>query len=322
MRKIEVLSFVLLVGFVSTACQRSPAYRRDQSWYNENADSYYSAGQAKGATEKIEALGQPKKRVVVLDFWNDTPVKQADLGSFAADELRRGLFLTRKVILPEDVKSALGTDHFLKGDELKVEQLIREGRRLGVSVLVVGRIAKVAFRQRGGDIGVFSQKQSLAGVDVELKVFDVAQGREIMAIGRPGQSEGNTVSALDKGDLESPEYRGELTKIAVRDAVSRLIPDVVRTVEKMSWQGSVAKIIGNKVYLNAGRSSGLVVGDILRVLTKGDDIYDPASGAFLGRSRGQLKGTLEVVDFLGGDAAIGEIHTGANFQVGDAVQLY
>jgi hypothetical protein len=90
----------------------------------------------------------------------------------------------------------------------------------------------------------------------------------------------------------------------------------------MGWQGHVAKVSGSKVYVNAGRTSGLVAGDILKVLTQGDDIYDPVTSAYLGRAPGQLKGTLEVVDFIGTDGAVSEVHTGGNFQEGDAVQLY
>jgi len=45
-------------------------------------------------------------------------------------------------------------------------------------------------------------------------------------------------------------------------------------------------------------------------------------GLYRGCLPGQLKGTVEVVDFIGSDAAIGEIHTGGNFSEGDIVQLY
>ena len=82
------------------------------------------------------------------------------------------------------------------------------------------------------------------------------------------------------------------------------------------------KIVGNKAYLNAGRSSGLLGGDILKVLTLGDEIYDPTTGAYLGTAEGQLKGTLEVVDFIGEDASVAIIHTGGQFQEGDVVRLY
>ena len=126
-------------------------------------------------------MGQPKKRVVVLDFWNDTPVKQTDLGAFAADELRRGLYLSQRMIIPPDLKSNLGTEDFVQGDKVKVAQLIREGKRLGVSVLVIGRVTRIVYRQRGDEVGLFRQKQSLAAADIEMKIFDVSGGREIAA---------------------------------------------------------------------------------------------------------------------------------------------
>jgi hypothetical protein len=320
MRRTFILLFA--VGVFAGGCQRSGAYRRDQTTYSE-PQSYYSKGApGKSPTSRIEAMGQPKKRVVVFNFWNDTPVKQADLGAFGADELRRGLFVTQRLLLPTDARTELTTEDFIQGEKVRVAQLIREGRRLGVAVLVIGRITKVVFRQRGDEVGLFRQKQSLAAVDVEAKVFDVMSGREVMAVGKSGEASSNTLVALEPGNIESPEFRAELTKLAVRSAVVTLVPDVVRSIEKMAWEGHVAKIASGKVYVNAGRASGLVAGDILKVLTQGDDIYDPSTGAYLGRSKGQLKGTLEVIDFIGTDGAVAEIHTGGNFQEGDAVQLY
>ena len=156
-----------------------------------------------------------------------------------------------------------------------------------------------------------------------MKIFDVAGGREIAAASRSGESSNNAMVAFDgEKSMESPAYRAELTKFAVRNAMSLAIPDVIKAVEKLQWQGRVAKVSGTRIYVNAGRASGLVVGDILKVMTPGDDIYDKGTGAFLGRTNGQLKGTVEVVDFLGTDGAVTEIHTGGNFQEQDLVQLY
>jgi hypothetical protein len=310
---------------VLSACQRSPQFKHDQSYPSaENSAGYYGkTSGSKGITARIEAMGQPKKRVMILNFWNDTPVTQNELGPFAADELRRGLFLTQRMILPQDAKTELGTEDFVQGEKVKVAQLIREGRKLGVAVLGIGRVTKITFRQRGDDIGLLRQKQSLAAVDMEMKLFDVAGGREIMADAKSGEASSNALVALEDGKgVETPEYRAELVRLAVRNTVAMLVPSVVRAVEKLTWEGRIAKVTGAKVYVNAGKASGLVAGDILKVLSPGDDVYDPASGAFLGRSQGQLKGTLEVADFLGTDGAITEIHTGSNFQEGDVVQLY
>lgn len=322
--RIIAAAALVATGAAGTACQRSAGYQQDRDYYRgSEGPSYYDRSGGKSSpTSRLEKMGQPKKRVAIFDFWNDTPVKASELGTFAADELRRGLHVSRRVILPFDLKTDLKTQDFIEGDRVRMAQLMREGRRLGVAVLAIGRVTKVIFRQRGDDIGLLRQKQSLAGVDVEVKLFDVASGRELMAVGKSGEASSNSMVALEDGNIESPEYRAELTKLAVRSTMGLVIPDVIRAIEKLQWEGTVAKIVGTKIYVNAGRASGLVTGDILKVLTPGDDIYDPQSGAYLGRSVGRLKGTLEVNDFIGTDGAIAELHTGGNIQEGDLVQLY
>jgi hypothetical protein len=323
---MKQLALLVALCCLMAGCQRSNAFKRDQGYAQPEQPSYYNrgTGSSKSPTKRIEQMGQPKKRVVVLNFWNDTPSKQGDFGLFASDELRRGLYATQRIVLPTDIKSDYGTEDFVVqgSDKVRVAQLIREGRRMGVAVLVIGRVAKAVFRQRGDEVGLLRQKQSLAAVDVEVKIFDVAGGREIMAVGKSAETSSNAIVAMETGNAESSEYRSELTKLALRNAVGLVVPEVIKAIEKMGWQGHVAKVSGSKVYVNAGRTSGLVAGDILKVLTQGDDIYDPVTSAYLGRAPGQLKGTLEVVDFIGTDGAVSEVHTGGNFQEGDAVQLY
>lgn len=314
--------FILVCSFVAvamSACQRSQGFKKDQDYYQPSDDnSYYKA---KPSGSKIDSVGQPKKRVLVFDFWNDTPIK-SDIGVFAADEMRRGLHLTQRMILSPDIKSEYVTADFVHGNEVRVAQLVREGRKLGISVAIIGRVTKTVFRQKGDDVGVFRQKQSLSSASVEIKLFDITGGREIGAVTRSGEASSSAIVALDGQDFESPEYRLELTKMAVRNAIAQAVGEVVKSVDKLAWEGRIAKVVGNKIYVNAGHASGLIAGDILRVMAPGEDIYDPSSGAFLGRTKGQLKGTLEVMDFIGQDGAITDIHTGGNFQENDLVELY
>lgn len=53
---------------------------------------------------------------------------------------------------------------------------------------------------------------------------------------------------------------------------------MVKIGSKLDWLGRVAKIIGTRIYVNAGRTSGINLGDILKVVTEGQEIYDPESG--------------------------------------------
>lgn len=316
-RLTSSLPFVLL-AFAVVGCARSPEFKKDQDLVHD--DSYYDRG--KPPTERVEGMGQPKKKVMIFAFWNDTPVRAPTLGGFGADEMKRSLGVSQRLIVPKDLTTMLTTEDFVSGDKVKVAQLIREGRRLGVAVVLIGRITKIVFRQRGDEIGLFRQKQSLAATDIEIKIFDVAAGREVAALGRSGEATANASVAVEDENLESQDFRNEMSKLAIRNAVAGMVPDVIRTIEKMVWQGKIAKISGSKVYVNSGKSSGLVTGDIMKVLSAGDDVYDPSTGAYLGRAPGQLKGTLEVLDFIGTDGAVSEVHTGGNFQEGDVVQLY
>jgi hypothetical protein len=171
-------------------------------------------------------------------------------------------------------------------------------------------------------VGLLRQTQSLAAADIEVKLFDVAAGREVLSVGKSGEASSNALVGFETDNQQSGEFRAELSQLAVREAVNQVVPEVIRTVEKLTWEGRIAKIVGPKIYISAGKASGLLAGDILKVLTAGDEVYDQATGAYLGRTPGQLKGTLEVKDFLGQDGAVTEVHTGGNFQTGDTVQLY
>jgi len=321
-RAIFTAGLVLsVISIVVAGCARSPGFRRDQE-YAQEPESYYNKGGATGtSTQRIEKMGQPRKRVLVLDFWNDTPVKTEGLGKLTAVELRRILEMSQRVIIPAN-ETQMKTEDFVSGEKVNVAQLVREGRKLGISVIVIGRITKIAFRQRGDEVGLLRQKQTLAGADIEVKVFDISAGRELAGFTRAGEASNNTLVAFEQDSEESSEFRSEMTELALRDAATLAKNEILKAVEKLTWEGRIARISTGKVYINAGKKAGLIPGDILKVITQGEDIHDPSTGAFLGRAQGQVKGTLEVLDFIGPDGAVTQIHTGANFQEGDLVQLY
>ena len=319
--KIKIpLILLLLVG-----CTRSDAYKHDEQFYEETPTGYYNNGGSGGAamsTAGIEKIKQPKKKVLVLGFWNDTPVGDDSIGVFAADELKRALLLSKKVIFPEEKSVTAVTRDFVDGDHVQTQQLIREGKRVGVNTIIVGRISKIVFRQNREEVGILREAQSAAAVDIEMKVFDAVTGREVHSAKRSGTTMNTKRVMFDEDALANKAARNEIAQDAVVDAVRKLVSEAFLSMDKMDWQGRIAKIMGNKVYVNAGRASGLLAGDILKVMSPGEEIVDPITKSNLGRSEGQLKGTLEVSDFIGQDSSMTMIHTGGNFQEGDVVRLY
>jgi hypothetical protein len=319
MKVLLPLALVVLMG-----CARSPMYHRDNGYFDEGPEGYYQSGasESKGLTGSPEKLKQPRKRILVMGFWNDTPLGDESIGIFAADELKRGLFLGKKVIFPDEKTSTAVTRDFVDGDRIQSSQLVREGKRLGVSTIVIGRISKIVFRQSREEVGLFREAQTQVNTDIEMKVFDAITGREVHSAKRSGVATTTAHVVFDEDALSTRQARSEIAKDAVADAVRKIIGEVNLAMEKMDWQGRVAKIVGNKVYVNAGRDSGLLAGDILKVMSPGEEIVDPITKSYLGRSEGMLKGTLEVSEFVGKDTSMGTIHTGGNFQEGDVVLLY
>ncbi len=317
------MGWVSLVGFL-VSCQHTSTLQRSEGFRDSDIPAGYYSGKAEHAvlTQKVEYQNQPKKRTLVLNFWNDTPIKIDALGSFAGDELRRGLLLTDRVIYPTDVREDLSTETFVDREQVKVEQLVRESRKVGASVALIGRIRKIVYRQKGDDVGLFRKKQSMVAVELEIKAFDVHQGKELMASSKFGEANGDSLAITEDQKVENTALKIELTHLAVREALAGFVPELVTLIDKMKWQGKIAKILGSKIYLNAGHQTGLMNGDILTVMTSGEDVFDPETGIALGRSPGRLKGTLEIVDQMGADASVAQIHTGGNFAEGDWVQLY
>jgi hypothetical protein len=108
----------------------------------------------------------------------------------------------------------------------------------------------------------------------------------------------------------------------VKDAFLDFTPQIVGAIDKVSWEGRIAAINGDRLYLNVGKISGLQIGDLLKVMEDGDDVYDPESGGHIGRVPGRMKGTLEVISYFGNDGAISIIHSGSGFKENDRIEQY
>jgi hypothetical protein len=318
----RLFGLAVLLPLVLSACVRNHSLKKEREFYEETPSGYYQGEDAPRKGEALERLKGPKKKVLVLSFWNDTPTGDDSLGDFVASEMKREFSLGHQILLPDDKLVSTVTKDFVDGDRVQVSQLVKEGRRFGVSCVILGRISKINFRQNREEVGILRQAESVVSVELEMKVFDVSSGREVGTYQRTGSATNTARIVIDEDTLSSREARNDLAKEAIYEAVQKLLPDAVLAMEKMEWQGRIAKIAGSKVYINAGRASGLLSGDILKVLSPGEEIVDPITHAFLGRSEGFLKGTLEVSDFIGTDSSMTVIHTGGNFQEGDVVRLY
>lgn len=264
-----------------------------------------------------------KKKVALLTFFNESPYGGPDLGITATEELRRELSRTGEFIIDPMAKKLFGSSkEIYAGGGVKLVQLARKAKVAGLNFVIFGRVKDARIREKTDEIGVVRETKSYTESKVEIRVFDVNSNKEIYTDTIRGYADDSTFR-LFSGDRETRlTYRRELLRYAVRVAARRGIPKILEISTKLDWVGRVARIIGNKIYINAGRRSGLQISDILKVVTEGQEIFDPETGALIGVSKGEVKGTVEVIDYFGPDGAIAILHSGGSVVEGDFVQLY
>lgn len=322
----------MMAMVIGMGCARSPRYKNEQSYVTR--DSRAMDTDRSQAANRGDRFGAPKKRVLALAFENLTPfgkrpgtvggVEADPYGAFGADVLLRELSNTGRAIIPFDTKPTATSQEFFVGEKVKVSQLAREARRMNVNIIVIGRIHRIRYRQKGDPVGFLRKRESLAQLDLEVRVYDVTEAKELLAHRQVFESTASKINLFDTNESvsDTAEAREELVKDALGEGARQLAKMLARALDKVAWEGRIAKIQGAYIYINAGKRSGISLGDILKVITLGDDVYDPVTGAYMGKSRGQVKGTLEVIDYMGDDGAVTKVHSGAAFSLDDIVQLY
>ena len=318
MRNVKGCAGIFLALVLLGGCTRSPAYKKEAGISGRQQGERERAK----AVESVQKFAPLRKRAVVLPFWNDTPIK----GKFeiqAKNSLREALLETNRLnIVDEKDISLRSQDFFLDAEKLNVAHVAENGKKWGVSLVILGRITKIAFRRKDDDVGLLRPTAARAAASVELRLIDVSLAKEIALGEGAGVSENSSLNLFGQDREDTETYRNEVVAEALGEAVRKALPALNKEIDRIQWRGKVAKISGAKIYVNAGRATGIQIGDILKVSSQGSDIFDPDTGLFLGRTAGDLKGTLEVSEFFGEDGSIARIHSGANFLEGDVIQLY
>jgi hypothetical protein len=279
-------------------------------------------GQA-SKVNKVSEFSPIRKKVALLSFYNESPMGGDDLAIVATEEFRRELNKAREFIIDPEGEQIFGSSkEIYAGGGVKLAQLARKAKLSGVNIVVFGRVKEARVRQKSDEIGFVRKVKSLAETYVEIKVFDVLANKELMSEVVDGNISDDNMKFFKSDAEDNIAYRQDLLRYSVKVAVRKAVPRVVKLGSRLDWVGRVAKIIGTRIYLNAGRSSGINIGDILKVITEGQEIYDPESGALLGMSQGEVKGTLEVVDYFEPNGSIAILHSGGSVTEGDFVQLY
>lgn len=266
----------------------------------------------------------PRHRVLVLPFLEERLDQPKGTSEVARQTVVRELLRTRQFVVvspedfPQDPKKFLTEEN-----EYDLAQIAKLASSMGVAAVIEGKVLTIKAKRIGDSLGVIRSTKAQVSTQVRIRIYAGKNGKEILNEVRAADTEATTTRVAERGEVSTNlSDDPELVRTAVRKAFASAVPSVIRAVEKLSWEGRVAAIAGERVFVNAGRLSGLQVGDILKVTDEGDDVYDPETGRFIGTAPGRLKGTIEVVSYFGKDGTIAVVHSGSGFQENDRVELY
>lgn len=265
----------------------------------------------------------PRKRVALLPFLDANSSRPSEFMTLSRqsliDDLNRGGEL---MALPSE-EFKLDLSQKTKDGHYDMQALARQARNQGLSALLEGKLIQIRVDTESPTIGIIRRMKTGIEVDIQVRVASLRGGKEVFNTIKTVRLEDETVRFAEKVDTDKfVEANPDLVKIMIKDAFLEFKNQIIGSLGRLDWEGRVAAVQGERIYLNVGKISGLQVGDLLKVSEDGDDIYDPDSGQFIGRGPGRMKGTLEVVSFFGNDGSIAVIHSGAGFKENDKVEMY
>jgi hypothetical protein len=109
--------------------------------------------------------------------------------------------------------------------------------------------------------------------------------------------------------------KGEAEKDALLAAVNGLAETTVNSLAWLPWYGKVVTLSGDRVYLDAGKETGLKVGLKVAVYRGGEVVKG------IGFAPGNRIATLTISELFGADGAIGRSPEAARIKPGDYLEL-
>ena len=256
----------------------------------------------------------PKKRIVVLPFvdskqqYSSDILKKAQLGFI--DQLNA----TEEVVAIEASQLKYDVSQSFKNGRYDLPGIIRQIQSEGVSAVLSGQI---------DDIRLVKSKTAAFEVVVRAQMLSVRSEQEIFHTLKTVKLSDESIAMPAEVSAENFFKRNpELVQLMIQDAFNDFSDKLIESLAEVTWEGRIAAVQGEKIFLNVGKISGVQVGDILKVVEDGSEVYDPEIGYHIGQVPGRIKGTLEVIGYFGQDGAISILHSGAGFKENDRIELY
>lgn len=264
----------------------------------------------------------PRKRVAVVKFTDKSAYGRGRLGGAVQDILitelsKSGLFIL--VSRGADMDMVLDEQDLARTKMIKEGTGAKSGEVLGLNAIVTGTVSQFGVKQKSATYLVGASKTQTAEATVDVRLIDATSGQVIYAESGNGVYEESSTQVLGVGGAKG--YDETMEGKALRAAISKFVDNLIQRMEMIEWSGKVAAVDGDEITVNAGRKTGLAVGDRLKVFGEGREVIDPDTKVSLGRKPGMEKGEVAVTDYFGEDAAVCRRVAGGGIAVNDVVRL-
>jgi len=268
---------------------------------------------------------EPKKRVAVTDFENQAghyQYKWGGLGGGMTEKLIEALINTDKFVVVE--RQAL-TDVLAEqnlGNIAKVEPAVI-GRLTSAQAVIRGVITNVESTEgQQGRIPLGKKirlgiKNEFVTVTINLRIIDTTTGQIIESKTVEGIAKMRGLRIRRSSSDVSLKLNHPIGK-ALDDAVKQAVGQIVDGMESIPWQGSVSRVSGRQIIVNAGYQENVEVGLELRVFEQGAEIIDRGTNETLGHLDEEI-GVIRIIR-VEPRFAIGEIVQGRGFSQGNIVR--
>ena len=244
--------------------------------------------------------------------------------------LTSAIFNTHRfeVVDRKDIEKTLQEQDLGASGRAKKGAAAKTGQVVGAEYLIYAAVNEYTpvKSHTGGSAGkaasLFGVSKNVSEVALSFRVVDAASSMNVFNATERATAENWDVnlagiSGGSGGGVASKQ--ASPIGYAVQACINKAVYNLVMQLKKRPWSGSVIKMAGQQVYVDAGSASGLTPGMELAAVSQGTEIRD-LNGESLGKETAVI-GTLRVIN-VQGKFSVAEVVEGCKgLKVGDRVEL-
>jgi hypothetical protein len=180
----------------------------------------------------------------------------------------------------------------------KVLQLLNEV--FGIHALVVGHLSgPYVFTTKASKE---QDEMASAIIKIDMKIMDTLLVKTFKNL----SANNPILSTKEKGPFSEEKAKEK----AIELTIANLSRSLIRELDALEWFCRIAKVEGDDVYINAGRLTGLKVGDVMEVFRPGGP-----------GEKGEIRGKIKISACFGIDASMGRLIQGNQPNINDILKL-